>query len=115
MPILPGDMYEFPTVDWWWRCPKCRADFVPSITEQDTVFYDNPFPIPRTLGEKRVVTLEGGKCPNGCNGGPFKQELEFNPVQAGEKGWEPTTHNQTCPICDEHYHLDWTVTERNYF
>jgi hypothetical protein len=38
MPLLPGDLYEFPTVDWWWRCPKCKSDFVPSITEQDTVY-----------------------------------------------------------------------------
>jgi hypothetical protein len=41
MSVLPGDLYEFPTVDWWWRCPKFRADFVPSITEQDTIFNDN--------------------------------------------------------------------------
>jgi len=33
MSVLPGDLYEFPTIDWWWRCPKCRADFVPSITQ----------------------------------------------------------------------------------
>ena len=40
MSIPPGDLYEFPNIDWWWRCPKCRADFMPSITEQDTSVQD---------------------------------------------------------------------------
>ena len=47
MSVLPGDLYEFPTIDWWWKCPKCRADFVPSITEQDTIYE-------KDRGEERI-------------------------------------------------------------
>ena len=44
----------------------------------------------------------------------LQREMELKAAQEGEKDWEPTLPIQICPDCDKEYHLDWTITERNY-
>ena len=103
-------------------CPKCGNKFTVKFTTSDTKFYpSNPAPPERKQGKYKHMLLEGRPCPDTnrkrltCV--PFKEEMEFKAVnlEAGEKDWEPKSHNQTCHACGKEYYLDWTITERNYF
>jgi hypothetical protein len=100
--------------------PKCKSkNWKVGIEVQDienNLFQPTPFEFEKKQGKYRNILLEGRLVPNGCDCGPFKEEMEFEAVKEGEgrKDWEPTTHNQTCSHCNKQYHLDWTVTERTY-
>jgi hypothetical protein len=88
------------------------------VSEQDIE------PFSQTVTGKKVdkyrhILLEGRPYNDdgGCTCGPFKDEWEvkaFSPDE-GRKNWEPTLPVQICPTCNKQYHLDWTVTERNYY
>ena len=100
------------------QCPNpgCKSkNWKVGIQEQDienNLFQPTPFE--GKQGKYRNVLLEGRSVPNGCDCGPFKEEMEFKAGATGEMDWEPTLPVQICPNCNKQYHLDWTVTERTY-
>ena len=65
-----------------------------------------------SINKKKFVYQFKGTCTKGCT--PYEEELKLDPPPAGKKLWEPSTHAQRCPYCNESYVLHWTITERNY-
>ena len=118
--LQPGQQYEVKAAASN-ECPnpECKSkNFAAVISEQEIEPFSQPV-LGKKVGKYRHMVLEGRPHPdangNGCTCVPFKEEWEFEPVNMeGRKDWEPTTHNQLCPNCNNQYYLEWTVTERNY-
>ena len=105
------------------ECPRCKSkNFAAVVTEEDI----EPFSIDKVMGKKqgkyRHIFVKGTPYNDegGCECGPFEDEWEVKALLQKRRRKEkrignPRYLSRYVLTCNKQYHLDWTVTERNYF